>query len=102
MNRPDRTTKCRLGKADATDAEAFIRAWIAGTATVTPKAGSERMEMIRTLKCAKDSATDGRTKAFNQIKAIVVAAPTALRERPKTLQSGALIRAIEPRSVSNS
>lgn len=93
VNRPDRSIRRRLGKDDAIDAEAAARAWIAGTATVTPKAGSERVEMIRMLKCAKDSATDSRTRAINQIKAILVTAPAALRERLEHLHRGALIRA---------
>jgi transposase len=33
------------------------------------------VEMIRMLKCAKDSATGSRTRAINQIKAILVTAP---------------------------
>ena len=48
------------------------------------------------LKCAKDSATDGRIKAIIQIKAILVAAPTVLRERPKPLHHGALIKLWSP------
>ena len=39
------------------------------------------VEMIRMLKCAKDSATGSRTRAINQFKAIIVAAPTSLRHR---------------------
>lgn len=93
VNRPDRSTRRRLGKNDAIDAEAAARAWIAGTATVTPKAGGERVEMIRMLKCAKDSATGSRTRAINQIKAILVTAPAALRERLEPLHRSALIRA---------
>jgi transposase len=93
VNRPDRSTRRRLGKDDAIDAEAAARAWIAGTATVTPKAGSERVEMIRMLKFAKDSATVSRTRAINQIKAILVTAPATLRERLEPMHRGALIRA---------
>jgi transposase len=38
------------------------------------------VENIRLLKCAKDSATDSRTRAINQIKAILGTAPGPLRE----------------------
>ena len=93
VNRPDRSTRRRLGKNDAIDAEAAARSWIAGSTTVTPKAGDEKVEMIRLLKVAKDSATVSRTRAINQIKAILVTAPAALRERLEPLHRGALIRA---------
>jgi transposase len=93
VNRPDRSTRRRLGKDDAIDAEAAARSWIAGSATVTPKAGDQKVEMIRLLKVAKDSATESRTRAINQIKAIVLTAPAALREQLEPLQRTALIRA---------
>ena len=81
VNRPDRSTRRRLGKDDAIDAEAAARSWISGSATVIPKSWGEKVEMIRLLKCAKDSATESRTRVINQIKAILVTAPASLRER---------------------
>jgi transposase len=39
VNRPDRSTRRRLGKDDTIDAEAAARSYIAGQATVIPKAG---------------------------------------------------------------
>ena len=39
INRPDRSTRRRLGKVDAIDAEAAARSLLAGTATITPKGG---------------------------------------------------------------
>jgi transposase len=91
INRPDRSTRRRLGKDDAIDAEAAARSWISGSATVIPKSGGEKVEMIRLLKCAKDSATESRTRAINQIKAILVTAPALLRERLEPLRRSALI-----------
>ena len=61
--------------------EAATRAYLAGTATATPKTGADQVEMIRMLKVAKDSATESKTCAINQIKALLVTAPAALRER---------------------
>jgi transposase len=81
VNRPDRSVRRRLGKDDAIDAEAAARSYLAGTTAGTPKTGSDQVEMIRMLKVAKDSATEGKTRAINQIKAILVTAPAALRER---------------------
>jgi transposase len=80
VNRPDRATRHRLGKSDPIDAEAAARAVLAGTATGTPKYGDDRVEMIRILKLARDSAVKSQTQAVNQIKAVIVTAPPELRE----------------------
>ena len=68
VNRPDRSTRRRKGKSDPTDAEMAARAVLAGAATVTPKSGEDKVEMIRALKSTKDSATKARTQAVNQMK----------------------------------
>jgi transposase len=91
VNRPDRSTRRRIGKDDTIDAEAAARACIAGTATVIPKAGDALVEMIRMLKVAKDSATTNRTAALNQLHAIVVTAPAALRERLQRIKGKELV-----------
>jgi signal transduction histidine kinase len=90
VNRPDRSTRRRIGKDDTIAAEAAVRACIAGTASVIPKAGA-LVEMIRMLKVAKDSATANRTAALNQLHAIVVTAPAALRERLQRLKRKELV-----------
>ena len=91
-NRPDRSTRRRRGKDDSIDAEVAARAFLAGTAMAIPQSGAEHVEMIRMLKVAKDSAVDCRTKAINQIRALLVTAPPALRERLAGLSRGELIR----------
>ena len=93
VNRPDRSARRRLGKDDAIDAEMAARSFLAGTATAVPKAGNEKVEMIRLLKCAKDSASAGRTQALNQIRAILVTAPSSLRERLESLPGKDLVAA---------
>ena len=80
VNRPDRSTRYHKGKSDPTDAESAARAVLAGVAGATPKSGDGEVEMIRTLKSAKDSAVKARTQAVNQMKALVVTAPAQLRE----------------------
>ena len=80
VNRPDRSTRYRKGKSDPTDAEMAARAVLAGVANATPKSGEGEIEMIRMLKSAKDSAVKARTQAVNQMKALVVTAPSGLRE----------------------
>jgi len=80
VNRPDRATRHRRGKSDPIDAEAAARAVLAGTATGIPKHGDDRVEMIRILKLARDSAVKSQTQAVNQVKAVLVTAPPELRE----------------------
>jgi transposase len=91
VNRPDRSTRRRLGKSDTTDAEAAARSVLAGVARGEPKSGVAEVEMIRMLKSAKDSAVKGRTQAINQMKALVVTAPTELRAVLSGLTTGQLV-----------
>ena len=79
VNRPDRSTRRRLGKSDPTDAEMAARSVLAGVAHDRPKSGVDKVEMIRMLKSTKDSAMKSRTQAINQIKAIIITAPVELR-----------------------
>jgi transposase len=90
-NRPDRSTRRRRGKDDGIDAEVAARAFLAGTVMAVPKSGGDQVEMIRMLKVAKDSAIESRTKAINQIRALLVTAPSALREKLSSLSRGELI-----------
>ena len=53
---------------------------LAGVADATPKSGDGEVEMIRMLKSARDSAIKARTQAVNQMKALVVTAPSELRD----------------------
>ena len=91
VNRPDRSTRYRKGKSDPTDAEMAARAVLAGVANATPKTGQGEVEMIRMLKAAKDSAIKARTQAVNQMKALLITAPAALRESLEGLAVGALV-----------
>ena len=79
--RRDRQARLRLGKSDPIDAEAAARTAQAGTALGEPKAGDGRVEAIRTLRLARRSAVKARTQAANQLHALVVTAPDALRDR---------------------
>ena len=91
VNRPDRATRHRLGKSDQIDAEMAARAVLAGVATGTQKAGDGRVEMIRMLKIARDSAVKARTQSLNQIRALLVTAPAELRESLAGLTVGRLL-----------
>jgi transposase len=54
---------------------------LGGQATARPKSGAGEAEMIRHLKVARDTAVKARTQAMLALKALVVGAPPALRER---------------------
>ena len=91
VNRPDRSTRRRLGKNDPTDAEMAARAVLAGVARDRPKSGVGEVEMIRMLKGIKDSAMKARAQAINQIKALVVTAPFELRAELRHMNTSQLV-----------
>ncbi len=86
VNRPDRATRRRV------DADAAARTVQAGEASGTPKAQDGTVEMLRALRVARHSAVKARTQTINAIKALLVTAPTELREQLATLPTTALIR----------
>ena len=91
VERPKRQDRRRRGKSDALDAEAAARAVQAGTATARPKTGDGPIEMIRTLQAARRSALKARTQAANQLHALVITAPDALRSRLRRRSRGRLV-----------
>ncbi len=91
VDRPDRRTRRRRGKSDSVDAEAAARAVLAGTATAQPKTGSGAMEMMRTLRVARQSALKARTQAANELHALVVTAPDAMRAELRRLKVPQLV-----------
>jgi transposase len=93
VNRPDRQARRRRGKSDPVDAEAAARAVQAGQVTVTPKAGSGQVEMIRSLRVARATAMRARTQAINALKALLVTAPAELREQLRGLPAATLVAA---------
>ena len=91
VNRPDRSTRRRLGKSDPTDADMAARAVLAGVAQGQPKSGVDKVEMIRMLKSTKDSPMKGRTQTINQMKALIVIAPVKLRAVLSVLTTSQLV-----------
>jgi transposase len=69
VNRPDRQARRRRGKSDPLDAEAAARAVQAGEVTAVPKAGDATVEMIRSLRVARQSAVKAHTQAINALNA---------------------------------
>lgn len=81
VNRPDRAARRSQGKSDPTDAENATRAVLPGKATALPKAQSEAAEAMRAVSVARRSAVKAKTRAINQLRALLVRAPQDIRER---------------------
>jgi transposase len=81
VNRPNRQLRHQHGKSDPLDAESAARAVLSGQADAQPKSGTSSVEMIRHLKVARDTAVKSRSQAMITLKAIIVSAPTPLREQ---------------------
>jgi transposase len=81
VNRADRAARRRSGKSDPLDAVAAARAAQSGTAKSAPKGGDGEVEAIRALMLAKRSARRDRTRAINQMRALVMTGPDDLRAR---------------------
>jgi transposase len=92
VNRPDRAARRRRGKSDPVDADAAARAVQAGEATGIPKAQDGRVEMVRALRVARQSAVKARTQAINALKGLLVTAPSELREQLEGLTTTRLVR----------
>ena len=102
--RTDRRDRRLRGKDDFLDAENAARAVLGGYATAVPKSADGNVEMIRTIKVAKDVAVKARTAAMISLKTVIVNAPPQLRERLDGLSKMALIRrcaGMRPRSVTD-
>ncbi|MEH0844830.1 IS110 family transposase [Micromonospora sp. CPCC 205711] len=91
--RPNRQTRRRRGKTDAIDAETAARSVLAGTALGTPKTADGAVEMIRTLRLVRRSAMKARTQAAKQLRAVLVTAPQALRDRLRAMSLPQLVDA---------
>ncbi|WP_313904422.1 transposase [Streptomyces sp. 15-116A] len=92
VNRPDRSARRLLGKSDPLDAQAAARAVLSGRARAQAKSGDGPVHSARIYKLAKDSAVKARTQAINQLKAVLVIADPALRERLSGLGNAELFR----------
>ncbi|MFI5794320.1 IS110 family transposase [Streptomyces sp. NPDC051677] len=92
VNRPDRSARRLLGKSDPLDAQAAARAVLSGRARARAKTGDGPVQSARMFKLAKDSAVKARTQAIDQLKAVLVVAEPALRERLSALGNRELFR----------
>jgi transposase len=81
VNRPNRSVRRLRGKSDPTDAENAARAVLNGEAKAIPKSQSGVVEALRAICMARRSAVKAKTQAINQMRALLVTAPAAIREK---------------------
>jgi transposase len=93
VDRPNRQRRRRAGKSDTHDAVSAARAAFAGDALGAPKTRDGMVEAIRVLRLARTSATRDRTRALNQMRALVTTAPDELRAQLRALTIPRLVRA---------
>jgi len=79
VERPRRRDR-RAGKSDRIDALAAAKKVLSGEGLSTPRAGGARAALAALL-LAHHSCTSERTRLLNQLQALRVTAPVALRER---------------------
>jgi transposase len=91
VDRPDRRTRRQRGKSDPIDAEAAARAVLAGTATAPAKRRDGIVEAIRALRAARSGAIKARTASINQLKGLLVTAPSSLRQDLDQRSTAALV-----------
>lgn len=91
IDRPDRKARRWQGKSDPVDAEAAARTALAQHRTGVPKTRDGRVEALRNLRVARRSAIAARADAQRRIKALIITAPEAMRERLRGLKNRELI-----------
>jgi transposase len=91
VNRANRQLRRRRGKSDSTDAESAARAALNGEATAIPKSGTGNVEALRCLRIARRSAVKAATQAANQIRDLIVTAPSELRDQLVSLKTAARV-----------
>jgi transposase len=80
VNRPNRLARRMDGKSDRLDAEQIARAVLGQTSTAIPKSKSGTVEVIGTLRVTRSSAVKAGTQAFNTLLAVMIGAPSPLRD----------------------
>ncbi|MFE7133886.1 IS110 family transposase [Streptomyces sp. NPDC057638] len=91
VDRPDRRARRDNGTSDPVDAYAAATAVLSGRAGGIPKARNGIVEAIRALRVVRRSAVKARTQTINQIRTLIVTAPSVVRERLRGLSTRALV-----------
>lgn len=92
VTRAVKSTRRLKGKSDPLDAYSAARTTLAGDGLATPK--DDATAGLRALLIARRSAVKHRTAVINQLKAILVSAPDAVREKYRGLTTLKLVEAI--------
>ena len=92
VDRPSRPARRDGAKSDELDAVRAAREALGRRDWAAPRAGAER-EAMRVLLATREAAVRDRTRAINQLKAVIVSAPEQLRARLRTSNGAALITA---------
>lgn len=92
VTRAVKSTRRLKGKSDPLDAYSAARTALAGDGLATPK--DDATTGLRALHVARRSAVKHRTAVINQIKAMLVSAPDAVREKYRGLTVLKLIEAL--------
>jgi transposase len=92
VDRPNRQRRRRQGKTDPHDAVTAARAAQAGDALGAAKNRDGNVEAIRVLRVVRCSAKRDRTRAINQMRALVSTGPDDLREQLRGLTIPKLVR----------
>ncbi|WCO65058.1 IS110 family transposase [Iamia majanohamensis] len=90
VDRPTRPATRNGSKSDPLDAVRAARQALARTTWATPRARGER-EAMRVLATTRASAVRDRTRAINQLKAMIVSAPEDLKDQLRALGRQQLI-----------
>ncbi|MEU9279214.1 IS110 family transposase [Streptomyces sp. NPDC048342] len=91
VDRPDRKARRNNGKSDPIDAYAAATAVLSGRAGGTPKSRDGAVEAIRALRVVRKSAVKARTQTINQIRTLIVTAPSVVREKLRGLSARELV-----------
>lgn len=91
VDRPDRKARRDNGKSDSIDAYAAATAVLSGRAAGTPKTRNGIVEAIRALRVVRKSAVKARTQTINQIRTLIVTAPSSVRDTLRGLSARELV-----------
>jgi transposase len=92
VNRTRAADRRKRGKTDPLDAYRAARSVLSGEAATDPKRAS--IEPLRALNVARRSAVKAQHAAWRQIGALLVNAPSQLRDRLRGLSTAALLAAL--------
>jgi transposase len=92
VDRPDRKARRDNGKSDPIDAYGAATAVLSGRAGGTPKSRNGIVEATRALRVVRKSPVKARTQTINQIRTLIVTAPSTVRDKLRGCPRGSWSR----------